>query len=74
MKTKADIKTVMHMRMNFSLDFSIDSSVKDSELSDEIKERLKKIFNDNTFAVEIKRVTRDGNGVIQKIAGDFYNK
>ncbi len=70
MKTKADIKIVMHMQMNFS----IDSSVEDSELSDEIKERLKKIFNDNTLAVEIKRVTRDGNGVIQEMAGDFYNK
>lgn len=74
MKTKADIKTVTHMRMNFSLDFSIDSSVEESELSDEIKERLKKIFNDNTLAVEIKRVTRDGNGIIQEMTVDFYNK
>lgn len=74
MKTKADIKTVSHMRLIFSLDFSIDSSVEDSELSDEIKERLKKIFNDNTLDAEIKRVICYGNGRIQEMVVDFYNK
>jgi len=69
-KKKADEPTLKVMVFNFSVSIPVDSSLSDSELSEYVLKQIHASFSKESVCV-VKRVTRDGNGIIEKMDVDL---
>ena len=72
-KRKTDVSTLKSITINTSMNLEIDSSIDDNELSKDILQRIRNIYNDPNCQIEIIRITRAADGVIENLTFEIYS-